>query len=835
MESAHFVASLVATIVGLLLVASFTSTLAKRLHLPFTVMLVIAGMLLAILARHGPHFLHGIVQFTISPEVILFVFLPTLIYESAFNLDYRQLRQNIMPVLLLAVPGLLLSTCIIGFVIHYFTSIDFVAALLLGSILSATDPVAVISIFKQLGTPKRLTVLVEGESLFNDATSIVVSKILVGIIAAGYFSKATIASGIVDFFVVFLGGILVGCLAAIIIGLILGQIESDSFIEISLTTILAYFSFLIAEELFHVSGVMATVAAGVTMSSWGRTKISPSVAGYMENFWEYMAHLANALIFLLVGLRVELKALLTSFDLLLLVVVTMLISRELVLFILVPLSRSLAPQVEPVNRQYQTVMWWGGLRGAIALAIVLSLKDFAYADTFIALVMGAVLFTLLVQGLTIEKLVRWLGLNKLSPADKITRAEGLLTAKEHALKRIPELQQGGLFSQRVAGKMQKLCNEEIDLLRHTLKQLRHEAFDRDQERLLLFSKCLGEEKNFYYELFSKNHLSEQAMKDLWNSVDLQYDALRTGKPLPHFTLHSPTANPLKRAFAKFFSRMPVLRRISEHWRMIVIAREYEEAWGRYQGSTKILANIKKMFSLEAIPKDVINEIIEHYQYWRDSARQRIDRTAEQLPEFVNSMQLRLAGLLITQAQEEVITSETRSGFIPSGVAKTILKELFAKVYVLRERDLNPLQIDPAELLRKVPFFKDITADEITRVTEKLKPLTLPENEIVIRQNERGDTLYLISRGVIRVSHNVKGKEIDLATLIAGDFFGEMALLYHEPRTATCRTITPCVLYALKHEDFMEIQQTCSEIRKTLEEAAKKRTEELHKTMPDNKD
>jgi CPA1 family monovalent cation:H+ antiporter len=585
MESAHFIVSLVTIIIVLLVVASFTFALAKRLHLPYTVMLVIAGMLLSVLARYGPGFLHPVIQYTISPEVILFVFLPTLIYESAFNLDYRQLRQNILPVIFLAVPGLLLSTGFIGLIIHIFTPIDLVASLLLGAILSATDPVAVISIFKQLGTPKRLTVLVEGESLFNDATSIVVSRILVGIIAAGYFSGATIASGLIDFFVVFIGGMLVGWLAAILIGLVLGRVESDPFIEISLTTILAYFSFLIAEEFFHVSGVMATVAAGVTMGSWGRTKISPSVAEYMENFWEYLAHLANALIFLLVGMRVEIHALISSLDLLLWVILAMLVSRAMVIYTLVPIS-SLFPHVEPVSRPYQTVMWWGGLRGAIALAIVLSLENFYYAETFVALVMGAVLFTLIIQGLTIEKLVRWLGLDQLPPADRITRAEGLLAAKQHALGRIPELQKGGLFSKRVAEKMQDFCSEEIDTLRDFLDQLRSRDFDREQEKLLLFSKCFGEEKKIYYELFSKNHLSEQVMRDLCHSVDLQAEALRDKSFLPKFTLHPHHEGRLKRTFTKFFNSLPVLRRIPEQIRLMRVAREYEESWGRYQGSTK---------------------------------------------------------------------------------------------------------------------------------------------------------------------------------------------------------------------------------------------------------
>jgi CPA1 family monovalent cation:H+ antiporter len=375
--------------------------------------------------------------------------------------------------------------------------------------------------------------------------------------------------------------------------------------------------------------------------------------------------------------------------------------------------------------------------------------------------------------------------------------------------------------------MQDFCSEEIDTLRDRLEELRSKDFDREQEKLLLFSKCFGEEKRIYYELFSKNHISEQALRDLCHSVDLQADALRDKRSLPKYTLHSHHESHLKRAFTKFINSLPVVRKIPEQIRLMRVAREYEESWGRFQGSTKILAGFGKIVSLEAIPEDVIKEIREHYQHWSDSAQKRIDQTAEQFPEFVNSMQLRLAGRLVAQAQEEIIEAETRSGFIPAGVAQVILKELVRRIHVLRGRDLAQLQIKPAELLRKVPFFQKIEPHDFDRVTEKLHPLTLPENEIVIQEGERGESLFLISRGVIRVSHNVDGIDKDLATLIAGDFFGEMALLYHEPRTATCRTITPCVLYELEIEDFEAISQACPGIQIALEEAATKRAEELH--------
>ena len=289
-HGAGHVAELVGTIIGLLLIAAATLAFTKRINLPFSVALVLVGIGLSYIAESGPLFLRPIAEYHISPEVILYVFLPTLIFESAFNLDARHLRQNLLPILTLAVPGLLLSTAIIGTFVWTVTSailsspIPLPAALLLGAILSATDPVAVIALFKQLGAPKRLTILVEGESLFNDATSIVLSKILLGVALAGYFTAETVFGGVLEFLGVFLGGIFIGWLAAIAVGLILGRVESDPFIETSLTTVLAYFSFLISEEVFHVSGVMATVAAGVTMGGWGRAKISPSVAGYLEHF-----------------------------------------------------------------------------------------------------------------------------------------------------------------------------------------------------------------------------------------------------------------------------------------------------------------------------------------------------------------------------------------------------------------------------------------------------------------------------------------------------------------------------------------------------------------------
>ena len=496
MHDTSNVIELVALIVVLLFIAGAVRAFIKWVNIPFTVALVVVGIALRYFAEHGPQFLRPFAEHDISPDVILLVFLPTVIFESALNMDARQLKQNLLPVLTLAVPGLVLSTGIIGGLVWWLTPFDLPSSLLLGSILSATDPGAVISLFRSLGVPMRLTILVEGESLFNDATAIVASRLLMGVVAGGFvFTPETAFSSGVDFLTVFVGGAVVGWLAPRIVGLILGKVDSDPYIETSLTTILAYLSFLVAEEVFHVSGVMATVAAGLTMGSWGQAKISGSVAGFLEHLWEYLAFIANALIFLFVGLQVNLSALYDSLDILVWVILAMLLSRAAVIYTLVPLVGRL-PGTLPVERAYQTVMYWGGLRGAIALAIVLSLKDLPHAETFVALVTGAVLFTLLVQGLSIETLVHRLGLDKPPLADQVGSAEGLLSAKRKALERIPELQSGGLFSARIANDLSNQFNDEMKVLRGGLEELRYRELGPEDERLLIYAAYFPQRKRF---------------------------------------------------------------------------------------------------------------------------------------------------------------------------------------------------------------------------------------------------------------------------------------------------------------------------------------------------
>jgi len=811
----------VAAIAALLLLAAVTLAVAQRIKLPFTVILVVVGMALGWASDFfEPLSLLGALR--ISPDLILYVFLPALIFESAFHLDAHLLRRNLGPVLTLAVPGLLMSTAMIGMLFAIVASIPWPAALLLGAILSATDPVAVIALFKRLGVAQRLIILVEGESLFNDATSIVLARLLLGIVIAGSITFGSVGWGLVSFLVVFSGGLFVGWLLALATGFVLGYVESNPSIEITLTTILAYLSFLLAEEVFHVSGVMATVAAGLTLGGWGQTKISPSVRTYLEHFWEYVAFVATALIFLLVGREIHLPALWESAGLVVTVILAMLVSRAVVVYGLMPLVNRLSRE-QPVGLRFQTVIYWGGLRGAIALAMVMSLPDsFAYKEVFVSVVIGAVLFTLLVQGLTIEPLVHRLGLGKTPLSDRFAQIEGALVAKKSAIGRIEQLQSGGLFSGPIALDLKTKCTAELGELKTTISQMRKsDELSHEQERALLWLRSLAEEKSLYIDMFNQGHLSERSFHELMLNLKLEIDVVRETNDFCRMSSDG-FVEKLESIALQTLDVIPGMGWLAERLRLARVGRDYEQAWGLYQGSARVLEHLDKLARFEETPPAILQDVRIQYAASHDRARGQLDRIAEQFPEFVHSMQQRLARRMVLLAEAEAVETEAKHGTIPSGVLEKMQRQIGDKLRRQSKLDLMRLKVEPAELLRKVPCFAGISTVEFEAIAERMRARTAVENETIIEQGDRGDSLFLIARGVLRVSRLQDGIQRDMATLLAGDFFGEMAILNDEPRSATVRGVTPCSLYELRREDVEATIEQFPAIAKSLEVASRSR-------------
>jgi monovalent cation:H+ antiporter, CPA1 family len=395
----------ITTLILLLLIASGVAMITKWVPVPYTVALVVVGLVTSQL-----NFLPTI---QISPELILLIFLPALLFEASWNLDLRSLRENLAPILWLSIAGVMVSVGIVGLILHYAIGLSWSLAFLFGAIVSATDPISVLALFRRIGAPKRLEVIIEGESLFNDGTAAVMFRILAGIVMG---TSATASS--TDMLVVgAFGRFLLACGGGLLIGAAIGFVAAsitaffdDHLLEITLTTISAYGSFILADTL-GVSPVLAVVVAGIVIGNYGRGKgMAPKTEAAVNSFWEYAAFVVNSLVFLLIGLEVKLALLAQHIRVIAWAVLAMTVARALSSYGVIQISNFFAT---PVSGKWQHVLFWGGLRGALSIALVLSLPVEAPARAeLVAMTFGAVTFSLLVQGLTVSPLLKLLGIKE---------------------------------------------------------------------------------------------------------------------------------------------------------------------------------------------------------------------------------------------------------------------------------------------------------------------------------------------------------------------------------------------------------------------------------------
>lgn len=497
-------------IIELLLVASLVAIAIRRLQVPYTVALVVVGLLLTAQTT---------LKIELTPELILALFVPPLVFEAAFHLRYNDLRSNLSAILLLAVPGVIITTLLVGGAVALGTSLSLPLALVFGSLIAATDPVAVISLFRVLGVPKRLSVLVEGESLLNDGTALVLFNLMLAIALTGQFDAV---KSVFAFITVSAGGIGIGIALGWITSRIIARID-DYLIEITLTTVLAYGSYLLAEQ-FHFSGVLAVVAAGLTCGNLGPQGMSPTTRIVLFNFWEYITFLVNSLVFLLIGLEVDLPLLMRSWYAIAWAVGSVLIARFLVIYGIGLISRRMG---ERVPFRWQHVIAWGGLRGALSLALALSLPASLGDDRFLLRTMafGVVLFTLLVQATTLRPLIHRLGIiSRKESQIEYEKRHARLTVLRASEQHLKERYQSGLVSAHTWHIMRPKLQQQNALLSDSLREiLREEPALEAEEIATARREILHSQRSSLMGLRRDGVISEDVFEDLATEVDAMLD------------------------------------------------------------------------------------------------------------------------------------------------------------------------------------------------------------------------------------------------------------------------------------------------------------------------
>lgn len=672
---------LVLSIIFIFFVAVATAILLKRMRFPYTIGLVIAGLALGFLSTHSQiPLLVNLQQMKITPDIIMYVLLPALVFDAALNIDSRLLMKNLTPILLLATLGLLLATIVTGFIVSAGTPLAISSALLFGALISATDPVAVIALFKEIGAPRRLTMLVDGESLFNDATAMVAFQILLGIIAAGIWSGSAVTKGVIDFFLVFAGGAIVGAVIAWIMVRVMVLAQNDPLVVTAISTITAYTSFIVANYYLNVSGVMATVGAGMVLNWHSSTKFSRETREYMSLFWKYACFIANSAIFLMIGITENfLVANLLSNPIVLLyiliAVIAVLAARAVVVFGLTPILNRL-PKAEPVDMKNQVVMFWGGLRGALPIALAASLSyDFADRNLILQLTCGIVLFTLLVQGSSIRRLMGLIKINKYDDIEKATKLRADITSLNESLQKLDRVKNTWHFPESTFATTVEKYKAELKNLEDSFTSLQNNT--RVQKALpnVLWKQALNRELNTYRSLFEHGFISPDVIRELEYQNIIQNEHVDSGETPPLRVKELPLYIRLAQTTAVMLEKLNTGNRILHNRRIRILTHTCEHSIALANACKTVLDRLNHLAGISGAGEDQKDQCRNYYENTMQSALDNLEKMQMESPEHTREVINKIINRIALNARLDTINELLHNGGIPEQIAISIKAEI----------------------------------------------------------------------------------------------------------------------------------------------------------------
>ena len=697
-------AGVLLVIAGLLIVVACGQPLAARLRLPPSVLLAAVGVAIggAPIALHLLSFtdpnsfsLNLFADLPITSVTFIYVFLPLLVFEAGFATDVRRTLDDAAPILLLAVMATIIATAVIGLSLWPLAGAPLVVCLLLGAVVATTDPAAVIAIFRDVGAPARLTRLVEGEALLNDAAAISLFVVLLGMILSG--RQADIVGGFTEFVLSFVGGGIFGICIGRLLVFIMSQVGDDRLAEASLTLAFAYLAFIAAERLFHVSGVVSVLGCGLMVSAFGRARIAPANWAFLSELWEQVAFWARSLIFLLAAILVpRLLIDVTPHDAILLgvLIAAAFAARILSLFGLVPLVEWFGLS-QPIDRAYKLAIIWGGLRGALTLVLALAVTENEALDPgirrFVAiLATGFVLFTLFINGTTLRWVISVLGLDRLSLRDQALRDRVL------ALSYAEIGEQVRAMAKEPALDKEMIARVAAPYEARTAAGVAAEPQLADRDRLAVALAALGNQERQIHQIFGE--------------------------------------------------------RVSTITRKIIDQR-------------------------------------------RSAAGGALDALRRQYPEYTTGLET----LLVRRSamREELIRYRAlnEDGLI----TREVYDHLRRTVELSRAAERRPrfdIGLDTNRLIERLDLVANLDALHREAIARLLHPRFAVPNERIVRKGDVGGSVFFIGSGAVEVI--LPHRRVQLGT---GDFFGEMALLTGQPRTADIVAQTYCRLLELRKMDF----------------------------------
>ena len=508
----------ISTLIWLLLAVVLVAIISKYIKLPYTIVLVLAGVLIALVP--------GIPQIALTPDLIVLVFLPVLLFEAAYHLTFEHLKADFPFISSLAILGVLATAGLVAGFMIVVAGLSWQTSLLLGAMIAATDPVSVVATFRHLGTSKRLTSIIESESLFNDGSALVIFNLLLGIVVAQEFS---VWGSLLEFVKVGVGGILLGTITGYVALFVLKRMD-DYLTEILITLLAAYGTFMIGEEV-GVSPALAVVVTGLLVGNIGQSRtFSPTTQLALNYTWDFFGFVANSLIFLLVGLQVRLISFTNYWIVTALAIVATVLGRWLVVGLFSGIT-NLWQRKMAIPWSWQVMLSWGGLRGALSLAMALSLPlvlndgtSFPDHDGLLVMTFGVIMFSLIVQGLSIEPVMKLLKLNE--PTSEQVYQYDVLKLEIHTLEKLKQHLQT-LHEALLDTTIQSLLNDyqnKIEECQAKLKGLRaSDSVEALQTGLIQEAKkqLLESEKIKFNSLHAQGLIGEKSLHELQTMLNAE--------------------------------------------------------------------------------------------------------------------------------------------------------------------------------------------------------------------------------------------------------------------------------------------------------------------------
>ena len=816
----------VAIVVGLFAIIGLSEPLAERLRLPATVILALMGIVIALLSTamitlplpEGITAAATAIQdLPIRANLFLYIFLPTLIFQVSFSLDLRRMLDDWVPILLMAVVAVVISTLAVGWAIYPFAGLSLMACLMIGSIVSTTDPSAVVGIFRATPTPQRLARIVEGESLLNDAAAIALFGLFFAFVAYGIPNPRLSVVAIQFPWLVFGGGLtgwIVGRLAVVT----LARLDRHALGQVSMSVALPYLVFLLAETLLGASGVMAVVGAGLAMNYHAPGKLSPQARAKLGDTWDLLAYWAGGMIFVLAALLIpQLLSDARPFDLVLIAIAVLaaLIARAAMLFVLLPLMArlNLSPHIE---RRYRTAILWGGLRGAVTLALALTITESVRIPPDIKRQVGIIatgftLFTLIVQGTTLRLVISRLGLDRLSRLDVALSAQVVAVALQTVRETVTETARDLGFAKDTVRDEAKRFAMRVDTAVINADE-GAEIHDRDRITLGLVALA-GRERDLVLEGFRDGLLPARLANLMIADADRLIEGTRNGGRLGYLT----TARLSRRA--KQWDRIATFL----HNRLRQSGTLEHQTADRFEHLVSIGPILRDLhqFIDTRIRRihgkrvaDLLHDLLERGM---DEVEQALAGMRLQFPGYAEELERRLIRQMVLAQEELEYSALVEDGLIGPELRLALTEGISKRRAELSRRPPLDLDVQREVLIAGFPLFAEMSPKTRATLVRQMRTVYAARGTVLLKRDEVPNRVWFIASGAVE---QIRANQTH--RLGRGEMFGHLALLRRKMRRGHTTAITQCTLLTLDEAKFMQLLRNDETIRNAVIDSAEKR-------------